>query len=325
MFDFLEPLEGLFEEKIPLLRTAKTVQVLVIRQTHDYTIFRTEETRELNVVTLPRSTDNPEAVLKVVMLASKQKAPENRMYARLFKTYASALGVSLEPSILNCRLKDNLCRMCPRCVLFGAVTTEARQEERWNIKHRIEYSSAYSIEPYEEISELITFNAVDTASQSTGQALSVTENIRPIAHFPSVITLKSVTPEEFIFYLKTLMATKSYGAETRIKGDVVNTIVGVAGGFEEIITSLEYSLELASRDWSSDPVAATEQILKKYSGFASMPDQVKVLSKKELEELVKSVREFKIDREFIEKLKKQALDFAKQVKEAVSAGKKKGR
>ena len=325
MFDFLEPLEGLFEEKIPLLRTAKTVQVLVIRQTHDYTIFRTEETRELNVVTLPRSTDNPEAVLKVVMLASKQKAPENRMYARLFKTYASALGVSLEPSILNCRLKDNLCRRCPRCVLFGAVTTEARQEERWNIKHRIEYSSAYSIEPYEEISELITFNAVDTASQSTGQALSVTENIRPIAHFPSVITLKSVTPEEFIFYLKTLMATKSYGAETRIKGDVVNTIVGVAGGFEEIITSLEYSLELASRDWSSDPVAATEQILKKYSGFASMPDQVKVLSKKELEELVKSVREFKIDREFIEKLKKQALDFAKQVKEAVSAGKKKGR
>jgi len=209
--------------------------------------------------------------------------------------------------------------------LFGAVTTEARQEERWNIKHRIEYSSAYSIEPYEEISELITFNAVDTASQSTGQALSVTENIRPIAHFPSVITLKSVTPEEFIFYLKTLMATKSYGAETRIKGDVVNTIVGVAGGFEEIITSLEYSLELASRDWSSDPVAATEQILKKYSGFASMPDQVKVLSKKELEELVKSIREFKIDREFIEKLKKQALDFAKQVKEAVSAGKKKGR
>jgi len=166
---------------------------------------------------------------------------------------------------------------------------------------------------------------VDTATQSTGQALGVTENIRPIAHFPSVVTLKSVTPEEFIFYLKTLMATKSYGAETRIKGDVVNTIVGVAGGFEEIITSLEYSLELASRDWSSDPVAATEQILKKYSGFASMPDQVKVLSKKELEELVKSVRKFKIDREFIEKLKKQALDFAKQVGEAVSAGKKKGR
>lgn len=316
-YDFLSQLEGLFEPEIPLLQSAKTIQVLAIRQTHDYTIFRTEETRELNVATLPRSISNPEAVLKAVMLASKQKAPENRMYIRLYRTYAASLGIRLDKEVLECRLKDHLCRKCPRCVLFGAVSTETGQENRWNIKHRIEYSSAYSIEPYEEISELITFNAVSTATQSTGQALNVTENIRPIAHFPSVITLKSVTEEELIFYLKTLMATKSYGAETRVKGDVVNIIAGIAGGFEEVITSLEYNLELADRaNWQDDPLGATEGILRKYKDLASMPDQVKILSKKQVEELVKAVREFTPDAEFIRQLGKHAKEFAQKAENA---------
>ena len=315
-YSFLSPLEGLFEKRTPLLATAKTIQVLVMRQTHDYTIFRTEETRELNVATLPRSINDPEAVLKVVFLASKQKAPENRMYATLFKTYAEALGVSLDPEVKACRLKDHLCRKCPRCILFGAVVTEAGEgQERWNIKHRIEYSSAYSIEPYEDISELITFNAVDTATQSTGQALGYTENIRPIAHFPSVITLKSVTEEELIWYLKTLMATKSYGAETRVKGDVINTIVGIAGGFEELVTSLEFSLEMAARDWASDPVAAAHEILNKYREYAALPEQVRILSPKELDQLIKGVRELKPTKEFIESLRDNALQFAEQARQ----------
>jgi len=312
-YSFLAPLEGLFEKEAPVLASAKTIQLLVMRQTHDYTIFRTEETRELNIATLPRSATDPEAVLKVVFLASKQKAPENRMYARLFKTYAEALGVELDPEVKACRLKDHLCRKCPRCVLFGAVVTEGgRGQDRWNIKHRVEYSSAYSIEPYEEISELITFNAVDPATQSTGQALGATENVRPLAHFPTVITLRSVTEEELIWFMKTLMATKSYGAETRVKGDVVNSIVGVAAGYEEIITSLEYNLEMAARDWAGDPVAATAEILGKYRGYAAFPDEVRVLTPKQLRELVEGVRSLKPDKEFIERLRDNALHFAEK-------------
>jgi len=53
MPEFLQPLADYFVEEIPLLRTAKTIQVVAIRQTHDFTVFRTEETRELNIVTLP--------------------------------------------------------------------------------------------------------------------------------------------------------------------------------------------------------------------------------------------------------------------------------
>ena len=308
--DFLQPLADYFVESIPTLRTAKTIQVIAMRQTHDFTVFRTEETRELNIVTLPMSTSNPNPVLKVVMLASKQKAPENRSYLTLFRTFAEKEGVELESEVKDCRLKDKLCRKCPRCVLFGAVTTEGgRGSDRWNIKHRIEYSSAYSIEPYERISELITFNAVDPATQSTGQALGYTENVRPIANFPSVITLNSVTWHELLWYLKALLATKSYGAETRIKGDTVNYIVGIAAGFEEIITPLELNLELCNAAWQDDPVGTSHEILKKYAGEASSVDVVKVLEPDEVNEVVEGVKNFKVSREFIEEFAEIAKNF----------------
>ena len=314
MPSFLQPLTDYFVDEIPLLRTAKTIQVIAIRQTHDFTIFRTEETRELNVVTLPMSVDNPNPVLKVVMLASKQKAPENRNYITLFRTFAEKEGIELEENVKMCRLKDNLCRMCPRCVLFGAVTTEGgRGTDRWNIKHRIEYSSAYSIEPYERISELITFNAVDPTTQSTGQALGYTENVRPIANFPSVITLNSVTWHELLWYLKTLLATKSYGAETRVKGDTVNYIVGIAAGFEEIITPLELNLELCNVAWQDNPVDTVHSILKKYASEASSVDVVKVLEPDEVKDVVEGVKNFKVNKEFMEEFAEIAKKFHDKV------------
>lgn len=306
-------------DKIPLLKNAKTIQVFVLRQTHDYAIFRTEETRELNTVTLPKSVSDPEPAVKVVFLASKQKAPENRNYVTLFRSFASNLGAEVEDKKLqekinNCALKDNLCRICPRCTLFGAVSTE-KGVSRWNIKHRIEYSSAYSIETYEDISEMITFNAVDVRTQSTGQALGYTENIEPIAHFPSIVTLNSVTEEELIWYLKTLLATKSYGAESRVKGDVTNEIVGIAAGYEEIMTSLEFSLELASNGLA-DPVNATYQMLQKYAKIAAFPDRIRILNAEELAQFLNEIRNFDVTKKFIEALRDKSLRFAEQIEKA---------
>ncbi|RLE66115.1 MAG: type I-D CRISPR-associated protein Cas7/Csc2 [Thermoprotei archaeon] len=309
-----ELLKDYFMDEIPLLKTAKTIQIAVLRQTHDYTIFRTEETRELNVVTLPYSIDNPNSTYKVVMLSTKQKAPESRKFIELLRTYIEKYGLTTEYDyVMKCRLPQALCTKCPRCTLFGSVTTEkGRERATWNIKHRIEYSSSYSIEPYEKISELITFNAVDTATQSTGRALGYTENVRPIAHFPSIITLSSVTFEEFIWYLKTLMATKSYGAETRVKGDVVNHIVGIAAGYEEIITSLEYSLEMAARD-IDDPIGSTFKILNKYKQYSSFPTSIKILGKEELEKVLTNVRNFDPTKEFIEEFLKKSRKFVEKV------------
>ncbi len=302
-------------DEVPLRREAKTIQILMIRQTHDFSIFRTEETRELNTAVLPKSISDSSQVIRVVLLASKQKAPENRTYISLFRTFAKDLGVQLDDEVLKCTLKDNLCRMCPRCVLFGAVSTEQGRQGRWNIKHRIEYASAYSLEPYEDVAEYLVFNAVDSATQSTGQALGSTENVSPVVNFPSIVSLNSVTEEELIWYLKTLMATKSYGAETRIKGDVVNEVVGLVAGYEEIITSLEFMLELAACEGD---VSKVGDILKKYKEMSAFPDKTLVLGAEEISELMDSVRKFSPTKDFIEALGKKAKKFHEEVSKEAS-------
>lgn len=320
--DFLDKYKDFFEEEIPVYKSANTIQIFLIRETHDFSIFRTEETRELNIVTLPRSIDDFTATIRVVMLASKQKAVENRKLAELIKTYAREYNI-LQPKDdrLKCSLKDNLCMKCPRCVLFGAVSTKG--EQRWNIKHRIEYSSAYSLEDYEEISELITFNAVETTTQSTGQALGYTENVRPVAHFPSIITLHSVTWKEFLMILKAILATKSYGAETRVKGDTVNHIVGITFGYEELMTSLELTLELAKVGLSGNILETVKNILEQYRNEAVFKDKVMIIAGEELKDFLDKVKRFEITKDFINAMYSESEAFTKKIEEIVKSTKTK--
>lgn len=288
----------LVDEISPLL-DARVVQVLLLRQTHDYTIFRTEESRELNTVVVPESINSTIPTVKVAFLASKQKAPENRMYSRLLRTINNS----------DCYLKDELCMECPRCVLFGAVST--KQGRNYNIKHRIEYSTAFSIERYEDLLETITFNAIAENTQLTGQALNITHNVRPLANFPSVVSLTSVTWPELALYLKTLLATKSYGAETRTKGDMRNVVLGIVAGYEEIITSLEYSLELTAVWGEPDLEAETEKILKKYAKLSASRGNLVVMNTYEVKQLISEVQDMPIDKDLVDLMEKQAKAFVK--------------
>lgn len=298
----LKKIEPYLVEEISPLLDARVVQVLVLRQTHDYTILRTEESRELNTVVIPESIDSTTPTVKVAFLASKQKAPENRMFARLLRTVSNS----------ECYLKDELCMECPRCVLFGAVSTKPGRT--YNIKHRIEYSTAFSIERYEDLLETITFNAVNEDDQLTGQALNITHNVRPLANFPSVVSMTSVTWLELMLYLKTILATKSYGAETRTKGDMRNAILGIVAGYEEVITSLEYSLELAAVWEEVNLEAETEKILRKYVDLSASRGNLVVLNTDEVNRLISFVQDMDIDKDLVEFMGKQAKDFVKKAK-----------
>ncbi len=301
--DSFEKLEPYLAKELSPLLDARVVQVLLLRQTHDYTILRTEESRELNTVVVPESIESTNPTVKVAFLASKQKAPENRMFSRFLRT---ASGKN------DCYLNKNLCLECPRCALFGAVATEKRTN--YNIKHRIEYSTAFSVENYEDLLETVTFNAVGETNQLTGQALNITHNVRPLANFPSVVSLNSATWQELALYLKTLMATKAYGAETRTKGDMRNTVLGIFGGLEEVITSLEYSLEIAKR-WDDDLAEATEEILEKYAKMSASRSNLVVLNAEETRELVSDVQDMSIDKAFVDNMDKQVKDFISKAKQ----------
>jgi len=314
-------------DTIPILRTPKTVQIMLIRQTHDYTILRTEETRELNVAVTPASISNPAQRARVAFLASKQKAPETREFAAMIKEYyrsymleskAEKVLTPAEKAILECEIKDRLCRACPRCTLFGAVVTDEKSpiwKYKWNIKHRIEYSSAFSIEPYDLISENITFNAVTESTQLTEQALGSTENVAPVVNFPSIVSLNSPTWEELVLVIKNILRCKSYGAEGRTKGDVVNYITGLIFADEEVLTSLEYVLELSEPRIDKDFIQATYNIAQKYGKMATFQEALRILSPQELENFVDYVQTLRIEKEFITEAFNDSLNFGKQIEE----------
>lgn len=273
---------------------AETIQIVLLREILDYTVLRTEETRELNTVTTPRSIDESDDELRVAFLASKQKAAESRMMEQMLRTAARAAGMTIP----ECYLKDYLCLQCPRCALFGATNTRSASEKTGNIKHRIEYGTAFSLMPLRDVGDSLTFNAIDEMTQTTGQALGTRYVVKPASIFPSIVTLRSATTREFVLALKTLLACKSYGAEARTGGDVRNTILGIACGWEEVITPLELTLELFDRRTSLDGENVYE-ILRTYAPLAGNSGQVSILDPGEVEALVREVSDTALDAAFL--------------------------
>ncbi len=293
---------------------AKTIQILIIREILDYAAFRTEDTKELNTMVTPTSVEIKDQISRVAFLASKQKAAENREMERMLRTAINALGEKdkkespFKDIKEDCYLKDNLCRKCPRCILHGATALNKEA----NIKHRIEYSTATSLLAWNDIEETITFNAINDKNISTGQALGTRYLVKPASIFPSIITLKSITKEEFILAVKTLLSCKSYGAETRIGGDIRNHIVGIVAGWEEVITSLEFTLELYDKiiNATGDINTIKKQITSILGTYKEMAgNKNKIIIEKETEKIIKAAQERDLDKIFLKKVYEDAQNF----------------
>lgn len=312
----IKQLESYLVDRPKPLIGAETIQLILIREILDYTVLRTEETRELNSVNTPLSeADRATTVKRVAFLGSKQKAAESREMEYLLRSATGTAGKDV-PSGKNgegCYLKDNLCLRCPRCGLYGA--TALGQEA--NIKHRIEYSTAFSLLPFDQISEEITFNAVSELDQTTGQALGSRNVVKPASLFPSIVTLKGVTQEELVLAVKTLLACKSYGAESRIGGDCRNTFFGVIAGWEEVITPLELTVELYDQKDGLNPAALKNLLEQKYKGLAGNPDRLLVLESTEVDALVQECAQTPLDRPFLDKAYNDVAEYRRSQGEKV--------
>jgi len=301
----LETLRKYLVGKPKPLIGAETIQLLLLREVLDYTVLRTEETRELNSASTPLSEkDRQTTVKRVAFLGTKQKAAESRQMEQMLRSAAVASVREIE----DCYLKDNLCLSCPRCGLYGATALSKEA----NIKHRIEYSTAFSLLPFDQISEEITFNAVDEISQTTGQALGSRNVVKPASVFPSIVTLKGVTQEELVLTVKTLLACKSYGAESRIGGDCRNTFFGVVAAWEELITPLEFTLELYDQREQLDADAMRSVLEQKYKVLAGNPERIRVLPTAEVDAVVQECAQTPLDKTFLDKAYNDIAEYRKQ-------------
>jgi CRISPR type I-D-associated protein Csc2 len=154
--------------------------------------------------------------------------------------------------------------------------------------------------PFDQIAEEITFNAVNETDQTTGQALGSRNVVKPASLFPSIVTLKSVTQAELILVVKTLLACKSYGAESRTGGDCRNSIFAITAGWEEIITPLELTLELYDKKDQLSAKSLRDLLDQEYKLTAGNPGRVLVLEPEEVDALVKKCADQELDLSFLD-------------------------
>jgi CRISPR type I-D-associated protein Csc2 len=303
-------------EKPEPLAGRQTIQLVLVREVQDYTVLRTEETRELNTVWTPANADGTGDIERVAFLAGKQKAAESRELEALLRTWSTAPRK-------ECYLKSSLCMECPRCVLFGATDVSGSAGKRSNIKHRIAYATAFSLLPVDpSLREVQTFNGVDGATQLTDQALGERESVRPGSLFASIVTLRAVSELELVLAIKTILSCTRYGAETRVGGIVRNHLVGVVVADEEIISPLELTLALG--DGVPDPRATTAAVLEDFKKKASTPARVHVLTTEELGRLVEAVQNAS-GPDLVEHGYRAAQDFRKQQEHYRTKDKKKNK
>ena len=111
--------------------------------------------------------------------------------------------------------------------------------------------------------------------------------------------------------IKTLLACKSYGAESRIGGDCRNTFFGVVAGWEEIITPLELTLELYDLKDNLDAGALQAKLETKYRPLAGNMDRVKVLTPTDVDALVSECARITLDKKFLDKAYQDVIDYRK--------------
>lgn len=306
----------------------ETIQIILVREVQDYTILRTEETRELNTVWTPGKAGSDgasdeqvaaEPVERVAFLATKQKAAESRELEGLLRTWNSVAG---RGSVGECYLKSALCLACPRCVLFGATDVSKGREKGANIKHRIAYATAFSLLPVDpDLRETHTFNGVDEATQLTGQTLGDRESVRPCSVFGSIVTLRAVTEAELVLALKTILACSRYGAETRIGGFVRNHIVGLVAAQEEILSPLELTLALGNGEATVS--SRVHAVLEDYRRRCATPAAAQVLGVEDLARLLDATQQVVFDKKRLDAIYDTAEEFRERQKTYTKKAKEK--
>lgn len=201
----------------------KKYQIVVLRSLKGFGQFVTESRDEVNTYEFGDEDERP------VIFGEKLKAVERRTIMRKVR---EVLGV-------NCWLTTHkkggdsgisgLCMSCPACVLFGGTYAPKKGGGAGGSKNVIEmrrvfYTAAF---PFQGggIRD-VTFNAVDERTGQTGQAFGTNQIIEP-RDFIDVVTVEADDERWTKLAVWGIEHSDRYGANTRIYGEVHNTVLGV--------------------------------------------------------------------------------------------------
>jgi len=227
-----------FLDRIPKVPHGKYAHIVMLRETESFPLFQTDGS--LNTARVRAGLQQAQNIRRIIMFKRKQVAPERLIGRELLRRY----GVTQADNARTaqppyCEYNEQHCQQCPDCVYYGFAIGESGSE-----KSKVYTDSAFSITGYDESHRQFSFNALFEKGNMSqeGQmqtAFGEQDHVLPQIFFPSVVTIKDVTPHSFVYVLNNLLRAKRYGATGTRTGKMENHLVGVIFADGEIFSNLK--------------------------------------------------------------------------------------
>ncbi|ADX82113.1 type I-D CRISPR-associated protein Cas7/Csc2 [Sulfolobus islandicus] len=181
---------------------------------------------------------------------------------------------SLRPTTATGRKDERmggLCRECPNCMTFGYAVGE---EERYNLKSRIEGDVYLATLPEKKSVVVRTFNAIDEPTHTTfiqaegarTGALFRLSLIKVGTPFVGKIAMKDLAPAEFALALYSLINTTRVGGIRSDFGKIRIIIAAIALCDHEVSSGYEIFEKTKELDNVSEIVWKINEQVKSYQG-----------------------------------------------------------
>ncbi|KPA14431.1 CRISPR-associated protein Csc2 [Candidatus Magnetomorum sp. HK-1] len=243
--NFINELKPYIANQYSHLPKSRYISVFILRTTQSEAIFRTEGSGEGCNREIVTNIDG-QAIFRAIISKRKQIAVERREGRQLLRKHALLFTNKDKESVKDdnvCSMnRNNPCEKCIDCMLYGyAVGTGGAQ------KSRVMSDDAFSLLPFDLISDKKTFNALyenntmrDPVTGKPSSSIGEDEYIVPGAHFLDIEVLKDVTETELMMVLGNIIRSKRYGAISSRIGSVKNSILGISGSDSELFSTLEW-------------------------------------------------------------------------------------
>lgn len=235
-----------FPSAIPPRPMGNYAHMVLLRETDSYALFQTDG--ELNTARVRAGgSGHRELMTRLTMFKRKQTTPERLVGRELLRHYHIISSDAYhdkekkkidEASRPICDYNVHFCMQCPDCISYGFAIGDSGAE-----KSKVLSDTAYSITSYETSHEAFTLNApYESGSMSregvVTSRINEQDHVRPQTLFPTIVTVRDLTPALFQYVLSNVLRTRRYGAQTTRTGTMTNHLAAVVLANGEITSNL---------------------------------------------------------------------------------------